>query len=219
MSLTSTLNTGTSGLAASSLDLEVVGDNIANANTVGFKRGRASFEDALSESLVGGAQVGHGTRLETIRSVLTQGSITNTGVSTDLAISGDGYFVVRGLHNGRDGAYYTRDGQFTLDRDGRLVNPSGLRVQGFQADPTGAISGTSGDLAFGGVTSPPQATATVSLRANLQSDATVPAAIRRKDGMKMGKYTDAMTESEFLTYFKCVVSCYTFLCPNDPLKT
>jgi flagellar hook protein FlgE len=168
--------TGVSGLEANSTDLSVIGDNIANANTIGFKGGRAAFEDALSQSLIGGGQVGLGARVQAIQRLVTQGALTNTGLATDLAIQGGGFFVVRGNHNGADGQFYTRAGQFTIDRDGALVNLEGLKVQGYQADATGNITGTLGDLQVGSVSSPPRATANVTLRGNLDAAATAPTA-------------------------------------------
>lgn len=161
MALMSSMYTGVSGLEANSTDLSVIGDNIANANTIGFKGGRAAFEDALSQSLIGGGQVGLGARVQAIQRLVTQGALTNTGLATDLAIQGGGFFVVRGNHNGADGQFYTRAGQFTIDRDGALVNLEGLKVQGYQADATGNITGTLGDLQVGSVSSPPRATANV----------------------------------------------------------
>lgn len=172
MSLLTSLYSGTSGLQANSLELSVIGDNIANANTIGFKSGRAAFEDALKQSLIGGSgQVGMGTKLQTIQRILTQGALTGTGLATDLALNGQGMFVVRGSNGGVEGTYYTRAGQFTLDDSGYLVNLDGLRVQGFSATPTGNISGTLGDMRIGDAAALAQATHNVTFRGNLQADA------------------------------------------------
>lgn len=176
MSLLSSLYTGTTGLQANSLDLSVVGDNIANSNTIGFKASRAAFENELSQGLVGGGQLGLGTRLQAIQKLITQGALTHTGLATDLALQGTGFFVVRGANQGIDGQYYTRAGQFTLDQDGLLTNLDGLRVQGYTADPAGNLRGVLGDLDFGGTSAQPLATANIQVRANLQSDATIPPA-------------------------------------------
>src|SRR5471030_1012935 len=101
MSLLASLDTGASGLEAASTDLSVIGDNIANANTIGFKQSRAEFETALSESLIGGyGQVGLGVNVESTRTIVTQGSLTTTGVATDLALQGNGFFIVNGSHDG-----------------------------------------------------------------------------------------------------------------------
>jgi flagellar hook protein FlgE len=177
MSLLTSLSAGTTGLASASAELSVVSDNLANTNTVGFKAGRAAFEDVLAQSVVGGAgDVGLGSRLSGVQKIITQGALANTGLSTDLALEGAGYFVLRGSALGRFGQYYSRAGQFTMDRNGYLVNLDGLRVQGYGADPTGAMTSAFGDLQVGTGSSQPRATATITLRTNLAADATVPAA-------------------------------------------
>jgi len=176
VSLLSSLYTGTTGLEANSEDLSVIGDNIANASTIGFKASRADFEDQLSQSLIGTGQIGMGAQLQRVQQVLTQGSLTTTGINTDLALQGNGYFVVNGAYNGQTGNFFTRDGQFSIDSTGYLVNQDGLRVQGFTASPAGVLGSTLGDLNLGAVASQPLATTTVSAKANLQSDAPVAAA-------------------------------------------
>jgi flagellar hook protein FlgE len=174
MSLLSSLYTGATGLDANSKELSVVGDNIANANTVGFKRARAAFEDAMSTALVGGTgHVGMGTRLQVVQRLLAQGSLLNTGVATDLALEGQGYFVVAGQHGGVDGTFYTRAGQFTVDREGYLVTLSGLRVQGNAANAMGQLGGGTNDLRVGDASFPPVPTANIMLKANLDGDARV----------------------------------------------
>lgn len=182
MSLLTSLYTGQTGLDSSSTELEIVGDNISNANTVGFKSSRADFADALSQNLIGASpgsnnQLGMGVTVQSVQKIMTEGSLSNTGVSTDLAIDGNGFFVVKGNHSGVNSSFYTRDGQFTIDKSGFFVNQEGLRVQGYTADATGAItSSTPGDLAIGNATSAPLATTTVTARANLAADAVTPAA-------------------------------------------
>ena len=168
MSLISALNTGTTGLESSSMELSVIGDNIANANTIGFKSGRAAFEDELSQSVVGSAgQVGMGSRLQAVQQIVTQGALSTTGVATDLALQGPGYFIVNGVHDGQTASYYTRAGQFTVDNSGYLVNLDGLDVQGYSADPTGVVGGPLGNLLVRPATSAPLATSTINARANL----------------------------------------------------
>jgi flagellar hook protein FlgE len=175
MTLLTSLSSGTTGLASASADLAVIGDNIANANTIGFKEGRAAFEDALAQTVVNGnGQVGLGSRLQAVQKILTQGALSNTGNATDLALQGGGFFEVRGTaSDGRTGAFLTRAGQFSLDRDGYLVNLDGLRVQGFAADATGALTPRLGDLQVGNAAAQPLATANVTLKANLQGDAPI----------------------------------------------
>ncbi len=180
MSLMTALYTGATGLESSSLELSVVGDNVANANTIGFKGSRAAFADAMAQSLIGGAATGGGQRglgvkLQVVQKILTQGALTNTGLATDLAIDGGGFFVVKGNHAGAEGTYYTRAGQFTVDEDGFLINLQGLRVQGHPADATGQIAGASvGDLQVGNASNAPLASRSITVRANLQADATTP---------------------------------------------
>jgi len=174
MSLLTALSSGTTGLEASSLELSVVGDNISNANTIGFKGGRAAFEDALTQTVIGGTgEIGLGSRLQSVQKILTQGALNSTGIATDLALQGNGFFVVRGNHNGQTADFFTRAGQFTVDKDGFLVSLAGMRVQGFSADSTGAIGAQPGDLLVGTASAQPRATGNITVKANLQSDAAV----------------------------------------------
>jgi flagellar hook protein FlgE len=171
MSLISALNTGTTGLESSSLELSVIGDNIANANTIGFKTGRAAFEDELSQTVVGSSgQIGMGSRLQAVQQIVTQGALSTTGVATDLALQGPGFFIVNGTHDGQAASYYTRAGQFTVDNTGYLVNLDGLNVQGYTADATGVVGGPLGNLLVEPATSAPLATAAINARANLNAN-------------------------------------------------
>ncbi|BDG07975.1 flagellar hook protein FlgE [Anaeromyxobacter paludicola] len=175
MSLLSSMNAGTSGMQSASAELSVVSDNIANSNTVGFKAGRAAFEDVLSSS-VGGTETGLGSRLSGIQKMFMQGALTSTGVSTDLALQGNGMFVLKGSQGGQTGTFYSRAGQFTVDKDGYMVNLQGLKVQGFLADQSGQITSSSSDLLVGNASATPKATSAITVKANLQADATTPAA-------------------------------------------
>lgn len=136
------LFSGVSGLRNHQTRMDVVGHNISNVNTYGYKFSRVSFQDMLSQTLSGAArpeenrgginpkQVGLGMTVASIDKIFTQGSLQSTGNPTDMAISGDGFFI---LADGEKN-YYTRAGAFGLDRDGTLVNPgNGLRVQGWMA--------------------------------------------------------------------------------------
>ncbi|MDX2013838.1 MAG: flagellar hook protein FlgE [Myxococcaceae bacterium] len=176
MSLLTSLTTGTSGLNANSQDLNVIGDNIANANTIGFKASRAAFQDALLQQVIGapgGGQIGLGTNLQAIQRIISQGALANTGVATDLALQGNGFFVLRGNFNGSGGGvggsgqYFTRAGQFTIDNNGFLVNLDGLRLQGYTADETGVIQGSLGDLQVGASNALAVATGEIKVRAKL----------------------------------------------------
>lgn len=133
MSLFSTLQTGASGMSTSSLGLGVIGDNIANLNTTGFKSGSASFADLIPQTiggLAGPTQLGTGVIGNNVATYFSQGSIDGSSSAMDVAISGSGFFQV---NDGQE-SYYTRDGSFFLDNDGYMVTASGLRVQGYQAD-------------------------------------------------------------------------------------
>jgi flagellar hook protein FlgE len=176
------LYSGASGLDANSTELSVVGDNISNANTIGFKGSRAAFADAMAQNLIGSTPIGAGQRglgvkLQMVQKILSQGSLVNTGVSTDLGIEGAGFFAVNGTSNGKNGTYYTRAGQFTVDQDGYLVTLTGMRVQGYTADATGAVNATTvNDLQIGNAGTSPRPTENITLKANLQADAVSPLA-------------------------------------------
>ena len=136
MSLSSSLFSGISGLNALGNAMTVIGDNIANVNTVGFKGSRVTFQDVLSQSVAttaGTAQVGRGTSLADISSSFSQGSFESTDSSTDLAIGGAGFFVVRDPNNS-DNEFYTRAGEFRFDKDGNFTNPAGYIVRGWELD-------------------------------------------------------------------------------------
>ena len=138
----SAMNSGVSGLRAEGEAIGVVGDNIANVNTTGFKSQRVIFQDVLGHSILAGtssALPGSGVRVGDIQQLFTQGSLSNTGVSTDLALSGDGFFTVKGAVDGLQGNFYTRAGQFVINADGFMVNPQGLEVQGYAANPDGTF--------------------------------------------------------------------------------
>ena len=167
------LFTGISGLNANALALSVVGDNIANANTVGFKSSRANFGDILSQTLGGASamQVGRGAMIIDIQKMFTQGTLETTANPLDLAIEGDGFFIVRQL-NGP--TYYTRAGQFRLDKDGYVVDPNGYRLQAYQMNPDGSVTGAIGDIYLAGLMSEPRATNEVKIQVNLDSRQTVP---------------------------------------------
>ena len=137
------LYSGVSGLQNHQTRMDVIGNNISNVNTNGFKRGRVNFQDMISQQMSGAAkptdelggvnpkEVGLGMTIASIDNVFTQGNLQSTGVSTDLAIQGNGFFL---LKSGEE-SFYTRNGAFGLDRDGTLVNPAnGMRVQGWMAE-------------------------------------------------------------------------------------
>ena len=161
---------GVSGLRAEGEALGVVGDNIANVNTVGFKAQRAVFQDVLGHSILAGtssALPGSGVRMGDVQQLFTQGSITNTGVSTDVALNGDGFLVVQGTVDGITGNFYTRAGQLTLDKDGFIVNQQGLNVQGYLANADGTLQASVNDLQVPTASLQPFATTGIQVTANL----------------------------------------------------
>lgn len=175
MSITNSLYIGISGLQAHGDAISVVGDNIANTSTVGFKRSRASFNDMLGGELAS-LRLGGGVRNGGSQTMWEQGSIQNTGNPLDLAIRGSGMFVVKGQHDGQDGQFYTRDGRFQLDNQGFVTNQDGLRLQGYTIDSTGLRATSPGDLPLAARQSPPVATTTASMTLNLDANAVPPAA-------------------------------------------
>src|SRR5918992_563842 len=140
---------GVSGLRSHQIMMDVVGNNIANVNTVGFKASRVLFQDALSQMIRGSSggtgeataginpqQVGLGVKIASTDTPFAQGGSQLTGRSTDVAIQGDGFFATRVGNE----TLYTRSGAFTFDQQGFLTDSSGGVVQGWIADPNGAIS-------------------------------------------------------------------------------
>ncbi len=145
MGILSSMYTGITGLQGQGEALSVYGDNIANATTVGFKVSRPEFQDVIAKSLkglLGGNQIGRGTRLAAVNPIFSQGSIVQTESSTDLAITGDGFFTLNGI----DGQSYTRNGAFHFDKDGKLINADGYKIAGFQSDENGKVTSKLGDI-------------------------------------------------------------------------
>jgi flagellar hook protein FlgE len=129
---------GLSGLNAASKTLEVIGNNVSNANTVGFKQSRAEFADVYANSLTGGgaSQIGIGTNLANVSQQYTQGNITSTSNTLDIAINGGGFF--RMSNNGA--VTYSRNGQFQMDKFGYIVDAENKRLTGYTADANGVLS-------------------------------------------------------------------------------
>lgn len=170
MSILRSFNIGVSGLKAAGGGMSVVGDNIANAGTTGFKASRVEFQDVLSSSLKGidgGDQFGAGTKLAHIKPMMTQGDLARTDSITDLAISGNGYFSIQAPF----GRGYSRDGSFHFDKEGILVTGDGYTVMGFGANRDGEITNQLIPIKLGNTTIPARATEDLMIRMNLDSRA------------------------------------------------
>jgi flagellar hook protein FlgE len=173
MSLTSSLYTGVTGLITYGKSLAVVGNNLANVNTIGFKHSRAEFADLLTTA-EGRVQIGHGVRMADTTRLFTQGALQTTESVTDLAIQGSGLFVVK---DAAGNTFYTRAGQFHVDKLGHLVNPEGFGLQGYQVDDTGIPVGGLGNVNLGdGIAASPTLTSRITLTANLDASAVKPTA-------------------------------------------
>jgi flagellar hook protein FlgE len=181
--------TGVSGLRGHGQEMGVIGNNIANVSTVGFKGSRLHFEDFMSQSISvasGVGQVGRGVAVGAIIGDFSQGALESTNEATDVAITGNGFFIVS--PPGEEIRYYTRAGNFRFDKDGYLVNPHGYRVQGWEIQRVGVdplvgqvalehgrrvnIQGVPTDIRLGDFQSPPEATRNVSMIMNLDSRST-----------------------------------------------
>ncbi len=166
-------DTAVSGINAATADLGVIGNNIANSSTTGFKTSRAEFADVYATSLLGagGNAIGKGVSLAGVTQEFTQGNISFTNNALDLAINGNGFFLLSD-----DGAsLYTRAGNFQVDREGFLVTNQGHKLQAFEVSATGDINGEADDLQLDTSLIDPSATALVDLTANLDSREVAPA--------------------------------------------
>jgi flagellar hook protein FlgE len=180
MGLTSAMFTGLTGLNSNQITIDTVGDNIANVNTTSFKGSRANFEAQLANTISNGTapgttsggtnptQVGMGSGLSSVQRNFTPGSVETTGVPTDMAIEGSGFFIIK---SPVDGQAYTRDGTFRLDANNMLTTATGYRVQGFGTDDNfNIVPGTLTDLEIPlGTMSSARATSNASLDGNLNS--------------------------------------------------
>lgn len=163
-----------SGLTAASTDLDVTANNVANADTVGFKESRAEFADVFAAGAVNlnTSAVGEGVRVSTTAQQFTQGNISTSGSNLDLAISGDGFFTLQDPSNG---IVYTRDGQFSEDKNGNVVTATGQALQVYPPTATGGFNtGALTDLNLQTAQSTPQATSAGTAILNLPAGSTPP---------------------------------------------
>ncbi len=239
MGILSSLFAGVSGLNANGTALSVIGNNIANLSTVGFKSSKASFADLISSSISGGSgaiQTGIGVALTSVQGNFSQGSLATSSNVLDLAIDGNGFFVVE---DAQGGTFYSRAGLFRLDKNNNVVDPTGFKLQGFLADTTGTITGTIGDIALPSTTASPRATSIAFVAANLNSSTTqtglsgnvvgsaasvtTSAAGNNSftinlngDGVRTVTVANGLTGSALATAIQNAVRA---LIPNDPFKT
>ncbi len=203
---------GLSGLNASSKNLEIIGNNVANANTFGTKVARAEFSDVYAAALNGSGtnQVGIGTNLQAVAQQFTQGSITTTENPMDLAINGAGFFQVT---DGKSPATYTRNGQFKVDRDGYIVNNAQQRLMGYAANGQGVIQpgqAVALQLPTAGVR--PNATTEINVEMNLDSRLaiTAPTAGDPIDFNDSATYNNATSVTVYDTKGQQVAMTYYF---------
>ncbi len=171
MGITSAFFAATSGINATSRALSEIGNNIANAQTVGYKSRTVSFGDLFGATIGGGGTStaiteGRGVRVLGIDPSFTQGSLQTTSNALDLAIDGDGFFQV---NDASGNIFFSRAGQFNIDSTGNIVNPAGLVLQGFQTDSSGNILGTIGDMVLTTTQQVGTATTQVDMSGNLNA--------------------------------------------------
>ncbi len=166
-----TFNTALTGLRSANTELEVTGNNIANASTVGFKQSRAEFADVYASTVIGGGSdaVGSGVRVANIAQQFSQGNIGFTENALDLAINGGGFFVL----NDQGTQVFSRAGQFGVDDLGFITAATGARLQGFSSDAAGNLSGVLSDLQLDVVSIDPRQTSEVNIAFNLDADSLV----------------------------------------------
>lgn len=203
---------GLSGLQASSKNLDVIGNNIANANTVGMKSSRAEFADMVALSLgIGGTgeNSGIGVQVATVAQQFTQGDINITGSSLDVAVNGSGFFQITRT----DGSIaYTRDGQLKLDKMGNILTNTGSQIMGYPTDANGAATSTTLQKLVLPTTAPIPAKVTTNVKAQFNLDARaknatqaaaagLPADARSKYGTSVNVFDAQGTASPLNLYF------------------
>lgn len=187
---------GLSGLDAASKSLEVIGNNVANASTVGFKQSQAEFADVFANALTGSgsSSIGIGTKISNIQQQFTQGNITSSNNALDIAINGGGFF--RMSNNGE--ISYSRNGQFELDKNGFLVNAAGNQLTGYAANSSGVLQkGSPVPLNISTADLAPQVTAQITGLLNLNSSDTAFAAAPAFDPTDPTTYNDSTSVSVY----------------------
>jgi len=199
---------GLSGLNASSKNLEVIGNNVANANTIGAKGSRAEFGDMYAAA-INGHSIGIGVNLQAVTQQFTQGNITTTSSPLDLAINGNGFFEVS---NGNQ-TLYTRNGQFQANKDGFITNSAGLKLVGYPAAKDGTIQpGAAVPLQLPTAGVDPNVTANIAIEMNLDARkaTTLPAGTPQIDFSDAKTYNDATSVTVFDAKGQDVALTYYF---------
>ena len=202
---------GLSGLNASSKNLEVIGNNIANANTYGAKVSRAEFADVYANA-IGGTKnaIGIGTTIGAVAQQFTQGNITSTDNPLDVAINGGGFFQLRDTSGAIS---YSRNGQFKVDNSGFIVNNQGGQLMGYPADATGVIiPGTASALQMPTAGITPRVTSRIDMEMNLDARAgvTLPAAGAPIDFADPSTYNNATSQTVYDAQGQDVALTYYF---------
>ncbi len=180
MGIYNALFTGASGLSSFGEAVRVIGDNIANVNSLGFKAQNVVFSDVLSQTVNVSRsnianQVGNGVRIAQITRDSQQGSIQSTTNATDMAINGRGMFALKDPASGQ--TFYTRAGAFFLDKNFNLIDGQGFVVQGWKTDTTAAATGNVGDITFANLASQASATTKVDVGVSIDSNAVKPGSV------------------------------------------
>ena len=162
----SSMYTAVSGLNAMETQLSAISNNLTNQNTYGYKANNTIFGDILTQSLAG-QQAGGGVNVMAISPDFSQGTLDTTGNTLDMAIDGNGFFVL----SGGGGQYYTRDGEFTTDKDGNIVDQKGDLLQGYQVDSSGNLTDSLGDLDLTTSQVAGKASSTIGMDVNLNAGA------------------------------------------------
>lgn len=213
---------GLSGLNAAARNLDVIGNNVANANTVGFKSGNALFADVYANAVAGssGTMAGLGTSVAAIQQDYAQGNISTSTNPLDMAINGNGFF--RMSQNGV--VSYSRNGQFHLDKDGYIVNAQGAKLTGYPAGPNGTVvASTPGELQVSAADINPSATTEAEVGLNLDSRKTaITAAFNLNDpatyhhATSMSVYDSLGNEHTLSLYFvKTAANTWSVHAAND----
>lgn len=187
MGLFSALFAGVNGINSNGNVISVIGDNIANVNTIGYKGSRAQFEDVMA----GSSNTGLGSRVAAVTPQFSQGGFESTSSVTDMAVDGKGFFVLKSSTD--SSTYFSRAGQFVINKDGYLVNSDGLRVQGYTLDSSSNVTSSTGNISISTAPVAPKKTSSLSLDMNLNSNATTPAAFSLADPTTTSNFSAGVT--------------------------